>query len=155
MTKESVILERRFVPEGTLILKEGDPGNCAYLIQSGNVSVFTESKGKKIELAVLGLGQIFGEMALIFDDPRTASVKAIEDCNLIVLTRKTFKQKLDRSDPTIKAIVEMLTQRIVTANNAVMNKKTNVDDLMETSHIIYQNILSGLGEAEKTNFQDT
>ncbi|HRQ60205.1 MAG TPA: cyclic nucleotide-binding domain-containing protein, partial [Alphaproteobacteria bacterium] len=133
MSKDSIILERRFVPQGTLVMRQGDPGNSAYLIQSGSVSVFTEHEGKTIELAKLELGQIFGEMALIFDDPRTASVKAMEDCNLIVITRQSFKQKLDRSDPTIRAIVVMLTQRIVTANNALLAKKSNLTDLVDTS----------------------
>lgn len=123
MAKDSTILERRFVPAGTMVIRQGDRGNSAYLIQSGSVRIFTENEGKRIEFARLEMGQIFGEMALIFDDPRTASVEALEDCNLIVITRQTFKQKLDRSDPTIRAIVVMLTQRIVTANNAMIAKK--------------------------------
>lgn len=155
MSKESaIVLERRFVPEGTLVLRQGEPGNCAYLIQSGAVSVFAEHEGKTVELAKLELGQIFGEMALIFDDPRTASVKAIEDCNLIVITRQSFKQKLDRSDPTIKAIVRMLTQRIVSANNAVINKKSDMADLMDTVNVIYQNVLGTLPRNQQRTFQN-
>ena len=155
MSKESaVILERRFVPEGTLILRQGEPGNSAYLIQSGSVSVYTEHDGKTIELAKLELGQIFGEMALIFDDPRAASVKAVEDCNLIVITRQSFKQKMDRSDPTIKAIIGMLTQRIITANNAVINKKSDMNDMMETVHVIYQNVLAELPRNHQRTFQN-
>ena len=155
MSKDSIILERRFVPEGTLIMRQGDPGNCAYLVQSGSVSVFSEYDGKRVELAKLELGQIFGEMALIFDDPRTASVKALEDTNLIIITRKSFKQKIERSDPTIRAIVEMLTQRMMTANNAVMKKKTNTADLIETVRIIYQNVLSTLPREQQHDFQNT
>ena len=154
MSKDSIILERRFVPQGTLVMRQGDPGNSAYLIQSGSVSVFTEHEGKTIELAKLELGQIFGEMALIFDDPRTASVKAMEDCNLIVITRQSFKQKLDRSDPTIRAIVVMLTQRIVTANNALLAKKSNLTDLVDTSKIIYDNVLSSLPATQKRTFEN-
>lgn len=155
MAKDSIILERRFVPAGTLVMRQGDQGNSAYLLQSGSVSVFTEYEGKKIELAKLEMGQIFGEMALIFDEPRTASVMALEDCNLIVITRQTFKQKLDRSDPTIRAIVVMLTQRIVTANNALLAKKGDLDDLMETSKIIYDNVLSTLPPAQKRTFENS
>lgn len=151
--KDTVVLERRFVPEGTLVMKEGDPGNCAYLIQSGSVVVFTEHKGKRVNLSKLELGQIFGEMALIFDDPRTASVEASEDCNLIVLTRQSFKQKLDNTDATIRAIVAMLTQRIVSVNNSLVNKRSNVDDLIETTRLIYQNVLLTMNEEEREAFQ--
>ena len=149
----TVILERRFVPKDTLILKEGDPGTSAYLIQSGSVEVFTENEGKHIKLAKLELGQIFGEMALVFDENRTASVKAIEDCNLIVITRQSFQQKLNKTDPTIKAIVQMLTQRVVSSNNTVVNKKSNIEDLHETVQIIYQNILCALPANRQETFQ--
>ena len=150
----TVILERRFVPKDTLVMKEGDPGNSAYLIQSGAVEVFTENDGKKIVLAKLELGQIFGEMALVFDERRTASVRAIEDCNLIVITRQSFQQKLEKTDPTIKAIVQMLTQRIISANNTVVNKKSDAEDLYETTQIIYQNVLAALPKNRQRTFQN-
>ncbi len=150
----TVILERRFVPQDTLIMKEGDPGNSAYLIQSGSVEVYTENDDKKISLAKLELGQIFGEMALVFDERRTASVRASEDCNLIVITRQSFQQKLDKTDPTIKAIVQMLTQRIISANNTVVNKKSSSEDLYETTQIIYQNVLSVLPKNRQRTFQN-
>ncbi|MCD8496822.1 MAG: cyclic nucleotide-binding domain-containing protein [Alphaproteobacteria bacterium] len=155
MSKDSIILERRFVPKGTLVMRQGDQGNSAYLIQSGSVSVYADVDEKRIELAKLDMGQIFGEMALIFDDPRTASVEALEDCNLIVITRQTFKQKLDRSDPTIRAIVVMLTQRIVTANNAMLAKKGNLDDLVDTSKIIYDNVFASLPATQKRTFENS
>lgn len=152
--ESSIVLERRFVPEGTMIMRQGEPGNSAYLIQSGCVSVYTEHEGKIVELAKLDLGQIFGEMALIFDDPRTASVKALEDCNLIVITRQSFQQKLNRSDPTIKAIVGMLSQRIVTANNAVVNKQSDMTDMVDTVNVIYQNVLATLPRSQQRTFQN-
>ena len=144
MGSESAVLERRFVSEGSLIMKEGDAGNCAYLLQSGTVSVYTEHEGKRVELAKLHLGEIFGEMALIFDEPRTASVIALEDCNLIVLTRDLLQQKVEKCDPTIKSIVQMLTRRIVSTNNTIINNKSSVEDLTETARIIYQNIFLSL-----------
>lgn len=154
MVKESIVLERRFVPEGALIVRQGDEGNSAFLIQSGSVVVFAEHEGKQVELARLELGQIFGEMALVFDEPRTASVKALEDCNLIIITRQSFKQKLERSDPTIKAIVKMLSQRMVTANNSLLNKRTDMEALNEAARVIYQNILSELPRSHQRTFQN-
>lgn len=155
MSRDPVILERRFVPAGTLVMREGEPGNCAYLIQSGAVSVFSRFEDKKIELAELGMGEIFGEMALIFDEPRSASVEAIQDCNMIVLTRQVFKQKLENTDPTIRGIISMLTQRVVSANNTVVNKKSDIDDMISTTQIIYQNIYSSLPESQQRSFQSS
>jgi len=154
MAKDSVILERCFVPEGKLIVKEGEDGNCAYLIQSGTVSVFTHNDGSRINLAKFGVGEIFGELSLIFDEPRSASVVADEDCNLIVLTRNTMEQKLNSSDPTVRAIVEMLTKRILSVNNTLVNKQSNVEDLIDTSRIIYQNILTSMPRSKQREFQN-
>jgi CRP-like cAMP-binding protein len=153
--KESAILERRFVPMGSVIMREGEQGNAGFLIQSGQVKVTAEKDGKKIELGRLGIGQIFGEMALVFDEPRTATVEALEDCNLIVITRQTLQQKLDKSDPTVRAIVPMLMKRIVSANNAMLNKEGTVGEMIETVNMIYENLQAGLGAAHKKTLQNT
>lgn len=136
-----------------MVVREGEPGSSAFLIQSGDVEVFTEHDGRKIKLAELGVGQIFGEMALIFDGERSANVRAISDCNLILITRQAFQEKLKNSDATIKAIVAMLTSRIMSSNNTVVMKKTDLDELIETSRIIYQSVLSDLPRSRQSDFQ--
>ena len=153
-TTQSVILERSFVPVGTVILKEGQPGSSAYLIQSGAVEVFTMNGDREVVLARLGVGQIFGEMALVFDEKRSASVRAMDDCNLIVITRQSFQSKLNKTNPTIRAIVQMLAQRIASANNILVNKQSDVESMRETTQIIYQNIHLRLPESRKRAFQD-
>lgn len=150
-----VILERRFVPKDEVILKEGELGSQAYLVQSGSVRVYTSHEDKEVELARLGVGQIVGEMALIFDGPRTASVQAIADCNLIVITRQQFQDKLQATDPTIRATVQMLTKRMVDANNSLINKKSSLEDLKETSRIIYQNVMGALPRNQQRTFSNT
>lgn len=154
--RDTVILERRFVPRAALIMHEGEPGNCAYLVQSGTVRIITKNQedGREVELARLGAGQIFGEMALVFDAPRTASVQAVEDCNLIIITRESFRHKLLKSDPTVKAIIEMLTRRIIDSNNTIINKKSDIDDMILTANTIYQNVLQALPKPQQRTFQN-
>lgn len=152
---DTVILERRFVPKGQLIIKEGEFGQQAYLIQSGEVFVYVTKDEKEVELARLGAGQIVGEMAVIFDGPRTASVKALSDCNLIVISRPQFDEKLRETDPTIRAIVHMLSKRVVDANNSLINKKSDLADLKDTARIIYQNIAVKLSKNQLRTFQNT
>ena len=133
-------------------MREGDRGFSAFLIQSGRVKVYAGEN--KVELATMGIGQIFGEMALVFDEPRTATVEALEDCNLIVITRDTLQQKLERSDPTVRAIVPMLMKRIIQANNVLLNKQGGgVDDMTDTVNSIYQNIHASLPPAQKKSLE--
>lgn len=155
MAQDSVVLEKRFIPGGTVIIKEGDEGDCAYLIQSGKVNVYTHVKDERVQIAMLGPGQIFGELALIFDDPRTASVEAIEDCNLIVLSRQVLKQKLQKSDPTVQAIVEMLTKRMIGMSNSYLKEKDSVDDMVDALRGMYQNVLNSLPSDQQNSFQET
>ncbi len=125
MAKDSrVILERRFVPKGSIFIKQGDEAYSAYLIQSGCVSVYSKNDGEVHELAQLGAGEICGEMSLVSDGPRIASVKALEDCNLIVITRTAFEEKLRKIDPTIYAILKMLIARLKNLNETVLDNKT-------------------------------
>ena len=116
--------------------------------------VYTKNGDRQVELARLGIGQMFGELALIFDAPRMASVKSLEETNLIMITRDVLKRKLERSDPTVKAIVEMLTKRIISANNAAFNKDSSIEDVVMTTRMMYENILSGLSDSQKRTFQN-
>lgn len=136
MANDRVILERRYVPKGALIIEQGDQAWCAYLIQSGRVSVYsTDENGHKVEFSQLGSGQICGEMALLKSEPslRNASVVALEDCNLIVITYNTFQEKLRTCDPTLRAVLQMLSERVSHSNSVVMDK---VDDPLSLINII-------------------
>jgi CRP-like cAMP-binding protein len=155
MSRGSDILERQSYSAGSMILREGDTGYSAYLVQSGRVHVFSSNDKHKVSLARLGPGEIFGEMALLSDEPRTASVEAVENCNLIVVTREVFKQKLGNSDPTVKAILKMLAGRVIESNNAVIHSINSIRDLEETIRIKFNNVLEQMPEEQKKNFRDS
>ena len=151
---DTVILERRFFVHGANIFREGDEGSSAYLIQSGSVDIFSMHHGKKVVLATLKAGDIFGEISLICDVPRSASVDAAEDCNLIVLTRQSLKDKMDQSDPTIQALIKMLIKRVQNGNDNVMNKNITFEDVSEGLICVYENILERLPSASKILFRE-
>lgn len=153
--KNTIIFDRRSVAKDQILIKEGDEGTIAFLIQFGELMVYSEKDGHEIELARLGPGQIVGEMALIFDSLRTASVKATQDTNVIVITRQQFQDKLAESDPMFRAIVQMLSKRIVHSNNSLLNKKSDVNDLNETVRIIYENIYEKVPTAQKYTLKNT
>lgn len=152
---DTTIFERRAVSKGQILIKEGEYGQQAYLIQSGEVKVYVTQDDREIEIARLQAGEIVGEMAFIFDGPRTASVKAATDANLIVISRQQFQEKLKESDPTIRAIVLMLSKRIVDANNSLLNKKSDLQDLKDTARIIYENIAFKVPKNQQRTLENT
>ena len=70
--------------KGDVIIEKGTHGTCAYVIESGRVEVSDLVNNKKIVLAVLEEEQIFGEMGLVEDQPRSVTVTAVEDVQLAV-----------------------------------------------------------------------
>jgi len=155
MTRSSPILERRFFPEGHIIIEEGDTADHAYIIQSGLVEIFRDKKGKPVKLARLEAGDIFGETALLFDEPRTASVKALTDCNLIIITRQTMEEKLKDSDATIRAIVKMMKERLKYANTDRVEKTTtSLGDIHKVFKDAFNVVQEALTPAERRNFRE-
>lgn len=75
---------------GQLIFHEGQEGRHAYRILSGRVLIFLEKEGREIPLAELSPGEIFGEMAIMQDRPRSASARALETTEVEVLTDYDF-----------------------------------------------------------------
>ena len=80
-------LEPLLVTTGTAVVREGELGDCVLLVASGELSVETASAG---EIDRVLPGEVFGEMALLHDAPRNATVRAIGDCELYRLTREEF-----------------------------------------------------------------
>jgi len=80
-------LESRCATAGEMIIRQGEPGDCFYLIRSGSVAV---TKGTR-KIATLRAGDSFGEVALLTRAPRIASVTAMEDTELLSLTREAFQ----------------------------------------------------------------
>jgi CRP/FNR family cyclic AMP-dependent transcriptional regulator len=152
---DTVIFDRRSVAQGQVLIEEGDDGTIAYLIQFGELMVYSEKDGVEVELARLGPGQIVGEMSLIFDKPRSASVRATKDTNVIVITRVQFQDKLAEGDPLLRAVVQMLSQRIVHANNSLLNKRSHIEDLADTARMIYQNVYENIPDNQRYTLQNS
>ena len=152
---DSPVLERRAVGKDQMIIREGEFGQQAYLIQSGEVKVYLTKDDHEVEVARLGAGQIVGEMAFIFDGPRTANVKAVTDVNLIVISRQQFEDKLHDSDPTIRAIVSMLSKRVLDSNQTLLNNRGDVQDLKDATRGVYENIAARVPKNQLYTLQST
>ena len=80
---------------GDVIFKEKDPGSSMFIIQSGEVEVSTTKNHIKVVHAKLGKGVIFGEMALIDGQPRSATVTAIKPTVCVEISRMLFQKHMD------------------------------------------------------------
>jgi CRP/FNR family cyclic AMP-dependent transcriptional regulator len=113
-------MKKIYVKKGKSIFLEGAPGECAYIIESGSVEVSkTKSNGKTISLGTLYEKDIFGELGLIDGLPRTATVTALEDCTVSILTQEAFNSLARRNPQSLIPILKILAKRLRSALNVV------------------------------------
>ena len=98
--------------QGEVIFHEGDPGEHVYLIISGSVGIYKTVGSQRQLLNTIGSGEIFGEMGLVSNEPRFATVIAAEDCRLIKVQDKAFHKALvNEKMPIIKPLIMQLVER--------------------------------------------
>lgn len=104
-------LDREVFAAGEQIFNEGDNGDCAYLIEKGSVEVVVMDHGNERMVSRLGKGELFGEVALIDHQPRTASVRAVEKSVLVPIRRKLVEELLAKSDPILSHLLLIILER--------------------------------------------
>jgi CRP/FNR family transcriptional regulator, cyclic AMP receptor protein len=108
----SLLIERRF-PKHKTIVEEGLPGDYMYIISEGRVSVSKLSDdGREKILEFLEDGDFFGEMSLLDNAPRSASVRALTETRVLALSRSDFLAVLQRSPDLAMAVIQELTRRL-------------------------------------------
>jgi CRP-like cAMP-binding protein len=117
----AIASQEAFKPNA-LIFKEGDVGDKLYLILEGKVRISRQLSGMGEEaLAILGVGEAFGEMSLIDDTPRSADARAHEAVKLLVITREAFEDLLfihkDLAFEILWNFIKTLSARLREAND--------------------------------------
>jgi serine/threonine-protein kinase len=111
-------LPRKLFQPGARIMTEGDAGDAAYMIASGRCRAFRTVDGRQETLAIMGPGDVFGEMALLLDEPRAASVEAVDRVTVLVLDKATMTEGLG-VDGWTGALVRALAGRFRTLEQQV------------------------------------
>jgi serine/threonine-protein kinase len=101
------------VKAGEVIIREGDPGDAAYIVAKGRLQVYREPGGNRVNIRVLEQGEVFGEMAILTSSPRTASVSAVTDSLLVKITEDVILGELDTMKPWMAAFVQTLAHRFL------------------------------------------
>ena len=116
---------------GQIIIRENDHGETAYLIASGRVEVTNYLQGKTIHLTYLYPGETFGEMSLIDDKPRSATVTAADDTEVHVIQRDQFFETLNSNPEVALKLLNTVFERLREAS--AMIARLQKDDTTITS----------------------
>jgi CRP-like cAMP-binding protein len=106
--------------KGTVILFEDTPGDSLFIVREGRVKVVLVAEdGREVILGMLGVGEHFGELSLIDEQPRSAHVIAMEDSTLLVLRQEDFKQRVETSPVVAWALLTELSRRLRRADGKI------------------------------------
>lgn len=106
--------------DGEVIIRQGDIGNCMYVIQEGKAEVIVEREGHTVQLAVLNQGDFLGEMALFDREVRSATARSIGTSRVLTVSKKNLLRRIQQ-DPTLAlSLIETLTRRIRHLNDQVV-----------------------------------
>lgn len=107
-------LHREVYAQGEVIFREGEPGDCAYLIEEGNVEVCINQTE---QINIIGRGELFGEIALLDRQPRTATVRALDNTVLVPIQRTLVNELLEKTDPVIRHLLVTILERFRTQSH--------------------------------------
>lgn len=112
----AVLAQEELFPDGESIVREGEIGDLMFIIVSGEVRVLMTQGQKEVELARRKAGEYVGEMALISQEPRSATVAAVGDVRALCIDQKSFESLLrDRPDASL-AVIQVLCERLKEAS---------------------------------------
>jgi len=107
------ILLRR-LPPGAFVIREGEPGNSFFFVAGGKLRVFaTDGLGRQTDLAELGEGAVFGEMALLSAQPRSASVECLSDVDVLEVGRQSLASLADELGAVAEALNGFTRERLL------------------------------------------
>ena len=132
---------------GEVIIKENDKGETAYIIDSGRVEVTKQLDGEKVHLGYIEAGETFGEMSMIDDKPRSATVTAVKETVAREIHRDEFFESL-QTDPEISInILKVLFERLRESNVRILQLQKAAAGVVEDPSKVFHDTpnQSGLG----------
>jgi CRP-like cAMP-binding protein len=100
------------VPAGENIVKQGNPADKFFIVVEGEAEVVREEDGKERQIASLSAGQLYGEVAIMRDQPRSATVRAKTDTRLLALERDDFRDLIAQSMELTPDFAELIRARL-------------------------------------------
>lgn len=97
---------------GDVIFRQGDTGNCMYVIQEGEVEAIAEADGRELRLRTLGPNDFFGEMALFEKEVRSATIRATRPTRILSIDRKNFLGGIHEDPSLAFRIVQTMSHRV-------------------------------------------
>lgn len=101
------------------LMREGEESANMYYLQSGTLAIYKRKGNVEHQIGTIYSGELVGEMSFLDKKPRSASVRAIQDCTLIIIPIDKFQKYLDGQPPWFRALITTLLDRLRRANTRI------------------------------------
>jgi len=112
--------------DGEVITRQGDIGDCMYVIQKGEVQVLMEKDGVETQLRVANEGEFLGEMAIFDHEKRSATLCALGEARLLTIDKKNFLKRIHKDPSLAFRLVQTMSKRVRDLSDEVTRLKADV-----------------------------
>ena len=112
--------------DGEVIIRQGEVGDCMFIVLEGVVEVLAEGEDGRVQLSTRGEGEILGEMAIIERSVRSATVRARGPVRLLTIDTKNFFRRMNEDPSMVYRLLQTMSQRIRELSNEVAQLKMKV-----------------------------
>lgn len=139
------------LPRGAILMRQNERGDCLYFVVSGRLRVFgVRDDGERINIATVGPGETLGEMAVLSNEPRAASVEALSDAELLRLSKAGFDRLINEHPQTMAVFTRIIVARLgsrIRSRSTVTQLRTmplvtldDCEDVVRTQHLVLRNL---------------
>lgn len=131
--------------DGETIIRQGDYGDCMYVIQEGQVEIIRELDENRVRLAVRQKGEFFGEMAIFEHEVRSATVRALGNARVLTIDKKNFLRHIHEDPSLAYGVVQTMSRRIRELSIEVTQLRTVLGEYPNQSQVRVGSDLKELG----------
>ena len=149
------VLSREVYYKGQTVIEQGSEGYRAYYIERGRVEILIKDGNHQLKVAEMGPGDMFGEMSLITHAPRSATVRALDDTVLTVISKEEIEGKIDRiKDKAVRALINVLADRLRNATQGQLTQYKSLAEFQDRVTGLVDSVEQGISPNDRQQFSD-
>ncbi|MBU0799624.1 MAG: cyclic nucleotide-binding domain-containing protein [Alphaproteobacteria bacterium] len=149
------VLNRDVYYKGHTIIEQGADGNRAFYIEKGQVEVLVRDGHHEVRVAILGPGEIFGEMALIEHEDRSATARAYTDATVTVISAHDLEDKISHiEDKAVAALIHQFINRLRASNEGQLEHYKNFAEFQDRVAGLVEKTARGVNYRDRQKFRD-
>jgi CRP-like cAMP-binding protein len=113
--------------DGEIVIREGDVGECLYVVQEGHLEIVREENGRATVIRVAGKDELVGEMAIFYRAPRSATVRARGTVRVLTLDKKNFLRRINEDPSLAFRMIETMSRRVRELTDQIVQLKRGAD----------------------------